>query len=172
MPISMVKTTRIRSCLVALAVLCRVTISTKGKKFPSTSIIRSGFRWHFILELEFKMGENWGSYGSWRDCPAHEYVTAFDIKLHGRQSGYWDDDLGMTGMKIRCEGGSTLTSRSANKGTYGALTEECGSGFTKAKVRIQSHQVAKTRPKKIKKMDVSLAWANFQFRQAKNDLIS
>ena len=87
------------------------------------------------------MGENWGSYGSWRNCPAYEYVTSFDLRIQGKQSGYLADDLAMTGMRIRCEDGTVLTSRSAPKGSYRGYSEECSSGFTRANVRIQSHQV-------------------------------
>ena len=87
------------------------------------------------------MSENWGSYGSWKDCPPHEYVTGFTIKMHSKQSGYFADDLAMTGMKIRCELGRILTSKSAPAGGFKTFADGCTSGFTAARVRIQGHQV-------------------------------
>ena len=87
------------------------------------------------------MDKDWGSYGSWKDCPQYEFVTAFDLKMHSQQPGYWDDDLAMTGMRVRCERGTVLTSRTSPRGNYRGYTEECSSGFTAARVRLLSSQV-------------------------------
>ena len=102
-----------------------------------------------LQELEFKMNENWGSYGSWKDCPQYEFVTSFDLKIQSKQSGYWDDDLAMTGMRVRCERGTVLTSRTVARGSFRGYTDTCSSGFTAAKVRVQSHQVIECLPESV-----------------------
>ena len=80
-----------------------------------------------------------GSWGSWSNCPTGHYVKAVKVKSD-EKTGFWYDETGLNGIRLRCSNGKELSSREGNRGQWQSDWKWSTRGFSKANLRNYDKQ--------------------------------
>uniref|UniRef100_A0A673GXS9 Vitelline membrane outer layer protein 1 homolog n=1 Tax=Sinocyclocheilus rhinocerous TaxID=307959 RepID=A0A673GXS9_9TELE len=73
-----------------------VSVQTAGRR-SARSVNR-----HYRSWLTVSNGMNWGSWGFKDMCPSGMYAAGFSLKVDEPSYGFWDDNKGLTGIRLHC----------------------------------------------------------------------